>query len=158
MTRHFSSSSFIIGVMLGLILAGAWFLGKDSTIVPISPSALTTNKSEELISNNEVVSVASQPAGFEVVVESVKVPLVGVWIAVRETNSTDLGNVLGAARVSGTHSSVSIPLLRATEPGRTYAVELYRDDNDGLFDIGFNSVYIDFDTGSPVVVRFRTTE
>ncbi len=86
------------------------------------------------------------------------VPPPGVWVAVRETSGRDLGNVLGATRVVGPHSNIEVSLLRPTEPNRTYAVELYRDDNNGAFDPAVNSVYVDFDTGARVVAYFTTTD
>lgn len=157
MKTHFSMGSFVAGVMLGLLLAGAWFFSKDPSLMPSSSSVLTANSKEESLPESGAVSVASQSAGPEVVVESVTVPPPGVWVAVREVNGSILGNVLGAARVVGPHTSVTVPLLRATEPNRSYAVELYRDDNDGTFDPSVNSVYVDFDTGARVVAYFKTT-
>lgn len=91
-------------------------------------------------------------------IESVTVPPPGVWVAVREVNGTDLGNVLGAERVVGPHGNITVSLLRPTEPNRSYAVQLYRDDNSGNFDPAINSVYVDFDTGARVVAFFNTTE
>lgn len=88
--------------------------------------------------------------------ESVTVPPPGVWVAVREVQGNDLGNVLGAARAAGPRSNLSVPLLRATKAGRQYAVELYRDDNGGSFDPAANSVYVDFDTGARAVAYFTT--
>ena len=93
-----------------------------------------------------------------VTVESVTVPPPGVWVAVREMNGNELGNVLGAAWVNGPKSEVSVSLLRATKPGSSYAVQLYRDDGTGVFDSSINSVYVDFDTGTRVVAYFTTTE
>jgi hypothetical protein len=93
-----------------------------------------------------------------VLIASLTVPPPGVWVAVRELSAGELGNVLGAVRVGGPRSNVSIPLLRATEAGHQYAVELYRDDNNGVFDPAVNSVYVDFGTGARVVVYFKTTD
>ena len=101
--------------------------------------------------------MSDQAAGSAVIVDSVTVPPPGVWVAVRETGGDTLGNVLGAMRVGGPRMNVSVPLLRATEPGHTYAVQLYRDDNNGLFDPTLNSVYVDFTTDARVVVYFKTT-
>lgn len=151
-------SSFVAGVMLGALFVGAWSFGKNSVLMSASSSILTASIEKDSAPESGAVSVAWQPAGSEVVVESVTVPPPGVWVAVREMNGDDLGNVLGAARVSGPRSPVSVQLLRATEPGRPYVVELYRDDGDGTFDITVNSVYVDFDTGAPVIVHFKTTE
>lgn len=155
MTKGFSINSFAAGIMFGAILTGAWFF--DGTFTPTpSPSfpASTANDAQE----GGSVSVSHQSAGNTVVVESVTVPPPGVWVAVREVVDDELGNVLGAVRVSGPKSGVSVPLLRATEPGRSYAVQLYRDDGNGVFDVVVNSVYVDFDTGARVVAYFTTVE
>lgn len=158
MMQHFSTSSFVAGIMLGVLLAGAWFLdGTIGLISAPSSSFLATTTTSSLLESG-AVSVANQPAGESVIVASVTVPSSGVWVAVREVNDNTLGNVLGAARVASPHDTMTISLLRATEPNRSYAVELYRDDNNSAFDPSVNSVYVDFDTGTRVVAYFTTTE
>lgn len=157
MIRHFSMNSFIVGVMCGALLTGAWFFSdKFALVLETPPPSFTTNTATS-VRNNGSVSVLDQSFGNTVVVESVTVPPPGVWVAVREVNGDDLGNVLGAVRITGPRSHVSVPLLRATEAGRAYAVELYRDNN-GDFDVAANSVYVDFDTGARVVSYFFTVE
>ncbi len=155
MMKDFSINSFIAGIMFGAMLTGAWFFSGNFAPKPYAsfPEG-TANDAQE----GGSVSVAHQPAGETVVVESVTVPPPGVWVAVREVVGDELGNVLGAVRVSGPKSGVSVPLLRATEPGRSYAVQLYRDDGNGAFDVVVNSVYVDFDTGARVVAYFTTAE
>jgi hypothetical protein len=155
--KHFSLHSFVVGVMLGALLVGAWFLGSNFAFMPGSSEGVSSD-TNNLASTSEAISVTDQKAGSEVVIESVTVPPPGVWVAVREINGTDLGNVLGAVRVGGPRTNISAPLLRVTEPNRSYAVELYRDDNNGVFDPAINSVYVDFDTGARVVVYFKTTD
>ncbi|MBU6388313.1 hypothetical protein KGQ72_00305 [Patescibacteria group bacterium] len=157
MMENFSLSSFVAGVLFGLVLAGVWFLGNNVALLSLPSSSLLATSTESRVPESGAVAVTDQPAGSTVTVASVTVPPPGVWVAVREVNGSDLGNVLGAARVGGPKSAVSIALLRATEPGRTYAVELYRDDNNGDFDPALNSVYVDFDTGARVVAYFTTT-
>ncbi|OGG39936.1 hypothetical protein A2118_01140 [Candidatus Kaiserbacteria bacterium GWA2_50_9] len=157
MIKDFSATSFVIGVMVGALLAGAWFLGGDINLDP-GFSPLSTTSTDLAPQESGAISVANQPSGDSVIVESVTVPPPGIWIAVLEVNGRDLGNVLGAARVVGPHTDVEVSLLRPTEPGRSYAVQLYRDDNNGMFDPSINSVYVDFDTGSRVVAYFMTTE
>lgn len=158
MMKNFSTSSFVAGVMLGLLLAGAWIVSTDSSLLLPSLSASSTNNREEQTPESGAISVADQKAGPEVTVESVTVTPPGVWVAVREVSGNALGNVLGAVRVSGPRTDVIVSLLRPTEPSRSYAVELYRDDSGGSFDVATNSVYVDFDTGAPVIARFKTTE
>ena len=154
MTWHFSSTSFVAGVVFGVLLAGAWFFGGASRLIP-QPVPLAADTAPQT-PESTALSVGNQSAGDTVFVESVGVPPPGVWIAVREVNGNNLGNVLGAARVNSPRTAVSVSLLRATEPGRSYAVELYRDDNDGVFDPSANSVYVDFDTGARIVAYFTT--
>jgi len=159
--KNFSSSSFAAGIAFGILLASAWFVGNNSVFVNAPSSsfiATSTGAAAQQTLESGAVSVADQPSGDSVTVESVTVPPPGVWVAVREINGNDLGNVLGAARVSGPRSVVVIPLLRATEPGRSYAIELYRDDANGAFGPASNSVYVDFNTGAPVISYFTTAE
>lgn len=160
MKEYFSLSSFIAGVMLGALVVGAWFLNGNTSFVPAwapSPLPLATSTAAAPIPPSGALAVADQSAGNTVMVESVTVPPPGVWIAVREMFGNDLGNVLGAERVGSPRSNVLVSLLRATEPGRLYAVELYRDDGSGVFDPSKDSVYVDFDTGAPVIAYFKTT-
>jgi hypothetical protein len=147
-------SIFVAGFMLGALFVGVWRGG--SAVFPLPPSPLKGNSVQPLPESG-AVSVVNQPAGSSVIIESVTVPQPGVWIAVREVNGADLGNVLGAVRVQGPRSTISVPLLRATEPGLPYAVELYRTDGGATFDLATNSVYVDFVTGAPVIERFMTT-
>lgn len=159
MMQSFSTASFVAGIMLGALLAGAWFL--DGSLIPApSTSSFTaensTPESQEQASG--AVSVVDQPSGGSVTIESVTVSPPGVWVAVREMSGGVLGNVLGAERVSGPRSAVVVSLLRATEPNRRYAVQLYRDDANGVFDATTNSVYVDFTTSAPVITYFTTIE
>lgn len=150
--------------MLGAVLVGAWFVGGNLSTgaVPPTPPPFTaniTNASEATSSESGAVSVADQPAGSSVTVDSVTVPPPGVWIAVQEISDGTLGNVLGATRVHGPLSNVTVPLLRSTEPTQTYAVVLYRDGGDGgVFDLKIDSVYVDLDSGKRVLALFRTTK
>ena len=161
MMTSFSTSSFVAGIMFGALLAGAWFFGGYSVSfpsLPLTSSPITATSTAPTAQESSAVSITAQRAGDVVIVESVTVPPPGVWIAVREMNGNNLGNVLGAERVNGPRSSISISLLRATEAGRSYAVELYRDDGNGSFDPAINSVYVDFITGAPVIAYFTTTQ
>jgi hypothetical protein len=158
----FSTWSFVAGVMVGVLVTGAWFLSGNAQSIPmvsLHPLSSFNATSTTPIQNkkSDALSVADQQSGDTVLIESVTVPPPGVWIAVREVNGNDLGNVLGAERVGGPRSNVSVSLLRSTEPNHLYAVELYRDDNNGTFDPSANSAYVDFDTGDTVIVYFSTT-
>ena len=158
MMKNFSMTSFVSGFMLGVLFVATWAFGDSPSLLPLTPASPSPSSSASKdFPESGAISVADQPAGLEVVVESLTVPPPGVWVAVREVNGNDLGNVLGAVRVDGPRSSVSISLLRATEPGLPYVVQLYRDDGSNTFDLASDSVYVDFATGAPVIVRFTTT-
>lgn len=158
--RPFSTTSFLFGGVSGaLLVAAGWALSSVDFSLPLpesGPKSFAFAEYTDIPSG--AISVTNQPAGDTVLIESVTVAPPGVWVAIRETNGESLGNILGAARVQGPRTEVSVPLLRATLPGLVYAAELYRDDGDGRFDLASDSVYIDFDTGSRVVARFITTE
>jgi hypothetical protein len=146
----------LAGLALGVVLTSAWFLAPDfMPLAQVPESILATTTPAALSNASGAIAVSDQAAGDAVLVDSVTVPPPGVWVAVRETGIGDtLGNVLGAARVHGPISNLSIALLRSTESGRVYAVELYRADVAGDFDPNNDSVYVDFDTGQPVVALF----
>lgn len=147
--------------MVGVLATGVWFAsGTDSldSFLLTRTSDQTSPEDKTPIPESGALSVAaSQSAGDTVLIESVTVSPPGVWVAVREMNGADLGNVLGAVRINGPRTGVTVPLLRATEPGLPYAVELYRDDGNGEFDLATDSVYVDFATGAPVIAYFSTT-
>ena len=155
MIANFSMNSFVAGVMSGALLTAAWFFNGSIFLTPFSSS--TQSALEKQIPESGAISVANQSAGMEVIVESVTVPPPGVWVAVREVIGNNLGNVLGATRVTSPRSNLPISLLRATEPSLSYAVQLYRANGDGVFDLTTDSVYIDFTTGMPVIEHFTAT-
>lgn len=100
------------------------------------------------------ISVANQPAGKAVVVQKATLPSVH-WLAVRDMNADgSVGNILGAKRVDkGEVSSVVIDLLRATEPGKKYAVVAFTDNGDTSFDSKVDKAVLDAN-GKPVVFSF----
>ncbi len=158
MDKRLSIPSLSLGFVIGVALTGAWFFGGvqiQTTDEPVLNQVATSTSFQN--STSGAIAVNNQSAGSSVLVESVTVPPPGVWVAVREIRTNhSLGNVLGAARASGPRSNFTVPLLRATEPNRTYAIELYRDGGYEQFDLSKDSVYVDFDTGSRVIVYFKT--
>ncbi len=156
MIKRFSMGSFVAGFMLGASAIGAWVAGSGLSLPQLPSSSSTTHVANSLPESG-AISILKQPAGSTVTVESVTVSPPGVWVAIREVNEGELGNVLGAARVNGPRTNVSVPLLRATEPNLVYAAELYRADGGTTFDLSTDSVYVDFTTGAPVIAHFMTT-
>ena len=157
MSRFFSPSSFAAGIIVGALLGYTAFeSGTSFNIFRASSESQNSSYQSPATGESGTVSVVDQLAGDSVIVESVTVPPPGVWVAVREIIGDDLGNVLGAARVSAPGTNVSISLLRVTEPGQRYAIQLYRDNGDNSFDLSADSVYVDVDTGERVVAFFTT--
>lgn len=159
MTRSLSVPSLALGIVIGALLTAAWAFGSvpAQTASSSVPTVATSTAPVLTSSTSGAVSVQNQAAGSSVTIESITVPPPGVWVAVREVQGTELGNVLGAARALGPRTAFMVPLLRATTPGNTYAVELYRDNGNNVFDLTTDSVYVDFDSGDRVVSYFTTT-
>lgn len=157
MTKGFSLSSFVAGFMLGALCIGVWLSGSNSPLIPFFSQTPSVTSTPKVLPESGAISVADQGAGTEVTIESVTVSPPGVWVAIREVNGNELGNVLGAVRVNGPQSNITIPLLRSTVPGLSYAAELYRDDGNGAFNLVTDSVYVDFETGAPVIAYFKTS-
>ncbi len=156
MMKHFSTGSFIVGIILGIMLMSIQYY-RGFTIGSEPPESLfIATSTVPAIKEGGSISIINQMPGNTVTVESITVSSPGVWVAVREIVDNDLGNVLGAVRVNGPASNIIIPLLRSTEPDRRYAIQLYRDDSGKSFDAGINSVYVDFDTGMRAVAYFTT--
>ena len=157
--RH--GTLFITGGIVGAVVMSVWFLSDDSKLAlrvgEGAPASSQDEASSFPTNTSKSLTVIDQKAGTSVTVETLAVPAPGVWVAVREVQGTDLGNILGAARAREPVTSLIIPLLRATVPNRLYVAVLYRDDGNDTFDQDEESVYVDFDTGAPVVATFRTT-
>lgn len=157
----FSLHSFTIGIIGGVLIGAVLFATKDAPLLPsiqTPPVTESTSTVPKTMPKSGALSVVDQPSGSDVLIESVTVPAPGVWIAIREMNGDDLGNVLGAARVKGPASSVIVHLLRDTAPERKYTAMLYRADNGDVFDPAVNSVYVDYESGARVTESFLTTE
>jgi hypothetical protein len=155
MKNRNASFKILVGLIFGGLGLMYFFGGTHSAKAPIDNTD-TTSLHGLPPDKSGSVSVTDQEAGMSVRVESVTVPPPGVWVAIREVEGTTLGNILGAARARGPASQVAVPLLRETQPLHTYAVQLFRDDGDNEFSQALDSVYVDFDTGLPVIAPFST--
>ncbi len=150
-----------ISFLLGVLCASAWFVETDlraaqNTVNATPNTSSTTNSGFEEHVSSGLLTVHDQDAGNAAVVDTVSVPAPGVWVAIVELHGNDLGNILGVAGTAGSESNVAVHLLRNTLPGQTYAVVLYRDDGDGVFDLHADSVYVDYDSGQRVIALFHT--
>jgi len=150
----------LILVLAVLIIGGLWLIERSlrGPFEPHAPEALpggpqaTTEEREHPF--DDLVTVADQDAGSFVMVDMVDIGAPGVWVVVHELKNGELWNALGAARVKGPAKNVRVDLLRNTTPGTTYAVVLYRDDGDEVYELHGDSVYVDFGSGARVSVPF----
>lgn len=159
------------GIVVALLIIGAWYLGttykapsrvkaKEATTTSMTtsqtetetPSATVSADTKTSISvGGSAVTVKDQPAGSSVTVASATLPQLG-WIAVRDAS----GRTLGAGRFSaGTVTNAEVPLLRATEAGQRYQVLLYVDDGDKEFDLHKDTLVTNSD-GSVAGATFTT--
>ncbi|MFZ1987522.1 MAG: hypothetical protein WAV21_00610 [Minisyncoccia bacterium] len=153
--QHTQTKKVLIGFALSLILlmgAVVWLVLSQS-----KPEGNIPSTEQREAAQQYIVSVQDQKAGTTVEVESISIAATAnLWVAVAETDSEEITRVLGAARVVSGAGKIEINLLRATIPNTSYAVVLYRDDGDQIFDLYKDSVYIDFESGKRVVVPFKT--
>lgn len=124
--------------------------GESEEAPKISLDATPNNSS-----NGEYLfSVVDQSAGGVVYISSLTFPKES-WIAVREDNNGELGNILGAQRYpAGTQTGV-VTLLRNTNAGQTYYAVIYLDDGDGEFDHKKDTLLVDSEGDAPAAI-FRT--
>ena len=168
----------IVGIIVVLLIIGAWYLGSmykpGSTTGSMSTSTDMTSSSTDTTGNTQTghtnntgttnnssanmnvggkaLSVQDQPAGSFVVVSSATLPQAG-WVAVRDAS----GRTLGAAWLSaGTHQAVQVPLLRNTVAGGTYQVLIYSDNGDKVFDLHGDTLVMNSD-GSVAGASFSAT-
>ncbi len=142
--------AFLIVLVIGCVV-GAWML-EDYLA---TPKEVVEEPAAEDAKENGIIRTRDQAAGSSVVVDTENMPEADVWVAVHEMRAGELSNVLGAARVLPSQSWISIPLLRNTMSGASYAVVLYRDDGDRSFDHYKDSIYVDYDSGERVVSLFK---
>lgn len=80
------------------------------------------------------ITVSDQKPGITALVSLVSTDA-PAWLALRENANGLVGNILGAKRIDvGTNGNVEIPLLRATQAGKSYFVVLFKDNGDKVFD------------------------
>lgn len=165
--------AFIVGLLIGGMLVWA-FSGPDAA-APTTDEEVTEETSSEKSStestDNEAtasdkggasevstpvlqvgegsVVIDDQKAGSAIALQSVTYPVSEGWIGVREYNNDQLGFILGVVRFSESQGLVpkDIVLQRSTTAGNKYAVVIYTEDGDRMFNLA-NDVQIDkiFDT------------
>ena len=136
-------------------LIGLVFVAIATGIVVYAWGAPEMPASESVLVSSPVI-VVDQKAGAEVQVAEVTVDAPGVWVAVHRVTEFGVGNVWGAVRAREARTDLSVPMIISTLPDSEYAIVLYRDNGDDVFDRTTDSVYIDFETGARVEKHFRT--
>ncbi|NTV22198.1 MAG: hypothetical protein HGB03_01340 [Candidatus Yonathbacteria bacterium] len=131
----------IIGILIGW---GGYYLWVNRDIEsgrhgnrPKTEEVLTDEMKEtETPTMPEGISatVGEQPEGMHVFLNAVSTDRT-IWVAVRELHNGGLWNILGASRLdAGVYDGVWVELLRNTFGGQTYAIVIYEDDGDKVFD------------------------
>lgn len=145
-----AATGFLPGAVVGATIVWlAMSMAPAPAAVPITlpsdtqdsePSSTQTDEPENAASPTPNTSGSSrihaedQPAGRAVLIKRVDLDKTS-WIAVRDYADMKIGNVLGAVRREpGISENVVVDLLRATEPGKQYAVVIFADNGDGAFD------------------------
>lgn len=154
--------ALIVGFLLGWIANGGDSEPKATTEESEKTERVeetgTTTPSEaetetEPVSGGDV-TVENQAAGKTITVATVAADG-DTWIAVRDDINGKPGNILGAKRVStGTHTNVSVPLLRATESGKSYFIVLFTDNGDKKFDHKTDRPVFSQDSSDLLAVKF----
>ena len=149
--------TFVIGLILGVIVAWAFIGTKEGSEEPTAkdeegaeesaglaggntkgavedPAMAQENRREAIvIAGSNEISVQNQAAGMVVEVELARFSIPG-WVAVHEDRAGELGNILGARRLDPGIHLTEVELLRPTVSGGTYHAVMYLDNGDRQFD------------------------
>jgi hypothetical protein len=154
----------VAGLIVGFLVG--WFWQKNVSQSAINDEEQGNASTTEVLSTSTVpalattyqtivapafVSVDDQRAGGLVFVKHVE-STNPTWIAVRDIDGQSVGNILGAAMVTGASDDVPVTLLRPTVAGEKYAIFLYQDDGNGQFD--FKKDLLIMQNNMPVAAMF----
>jgi len=135
---------FWIAVVLGLIIGDVIGVSLARPQKEVFDGTATTSP--------YMVIVTDQMVGNTVMVDEAQSDT-STWLAVRENNGDLLGRILGAHRMdSGSVTGMPIDLLRPTTANLMYAVVMYKDDGDGVFDNKLDTLIEE--SGVPIMARF----
>jgi len=139
---------FVVGIILGVLIWAPADLPQREKNDP----GLTVIPIENRAESNDAVESVDQSASITALVPYVRVGTTS-WVAIRENNGELLGRILGAYKVAaGIHENVVVELLRAMSPHTMYAVVLYTDNGDGVFDHRMDTLVES--EGSPISAAF----
>ena len=165
--------SFVVGLLIGGMLVWAFSGPSDYTDHNDEMMDETAEVSEEMeeteASNNESnetpdttpevatlptgdgsVEANDQPAGMSVELEQATYPIDEGWIGVRDLNNGQLSFIKGVVRFSAAAGLVpqNIALQYPTQPGQEYAVVMFSDNGDNVFnpagDVQIDQIFATF--------------
>lgn len=127
-------SALVLGVIIGFAL-GTYTSARAPRVERDAALATTTASADlDFTGAGVSVKVADQPAGKSVMVSDVQLDKVA-WVAVRNYDNQKLGYVIGAHRLAaGAYVQDEIDVLLPTVAGKTYAVTIFYDNGDLVFD------------------------
>lgn len=150
----FALLGFVIGALVMFVAGKAFAPSEVEHTATTTPETVAIGDGTVIVPEG-ILTVALQSAGAQVVVTNVTLPEDG-WLVVHEITDAHVGNALGAARRdAGFYDVVSIELLRNTLPQTEYAVVVYADNGNKIFEIKTDLPVIN-STGDPVMSTFRT--
>ena len=164
--------SFVVGLLIGGMLVWA-FSGPDADAPQTitnddqietaaetedEPAAGTDEETSEaetveapaLVVGDGSVEVNNQPAGMAVSLERATYPIEEGWIGVRDYNNGQLSFIKGVVRFSAAAGLVpqDIVLQVPTQPGQEYAVVMFSEDGDNIFnpagDVQIDQIFATF--------------
>ncbi len=110
----------------------------NSSSAAVAASGAQGARAETMSVSGGSISVKDQPAGTNVTIDSVDMPVANGWIAIHEERADhSLGNVLGVVRYSEADklTPMSIHLLRAMKAGKVYHAVLYAETRGSGFSL-----------------------
>lgn len=155
----FAVGGFVAGV--ALTSSSSNFFPRESTRTitltskPRPAALVATSTAPTLAHTDARIQVENQVASTSVQVAQATLST-SSWLVVHEITDGHVGNALGAARRDpGTHTAITIELLRSTETARPYMLVLYQDNGNKEFDLRGDIPIVD-KNGDPVIQRFET--
>lgn len=154
--------SFVVGLLIGGILVWA-FTGSENVEAPAvqdqDDAEIDSSEEDEDVNDEEGASepsdvnssndqtnnllpvgegsvvVEDQSASTRIALASASYPVSEGWIGVRDYTNGNLGGILGVVRFSESQGLVpkDIILQRATRSGNEYAVVIFTEDGDRIF-------------------------
>ena len=156
MNTNSNTGVVIAVIVLLIVLVGGWFVtsharpgmvaGDEMTMGTTTSNTMNNSQTsgastmststlgisaQTTMADGNAVTVANQAAGAKVMISALTVSKL-TWVTVRDSS----GKTLGAALFPmGTHTDVSVSLLRKTVAGQSYEVLLYFDNGQKSFNL-----------------------